>query len=213
MTIKERYRNIIDLLIQFKPLVKTELVYHNPFELLVATILSAQCSDKRVNIITPDLLRKYPDAKAFSQANYTEIFEAVKSCSYPNSKAKHLVEMSKMLVSEYDGNVPSEIDQLLELPGVGRKTANVILAVAFDKPAMAVDTHVFRVTARIGLTFNSKTPESTEKELIKHIPANLLNVAHNWFILHGRYICTARKPKCNECSIKNLCLYYSDSIK
>lgn len=213
MTQKERYKNIIGILEQYEPANKTELVFKTPYELLVAVILSAQCTDKRVNILTPVLLKQFPDAKKMSEASYKEVVDIIKSCSYPNSKARYLVEMSKMLVNRYKGKVPSDINDLLKLPGVGRKTANVILAVAFDKPAMAVDTHVFRVSARISLTVNSKTPETTEKELIKHIPENLLNIAHHWLILHGRYVCTSRKPKCNECQVQSFCLYYHNHIK
>lgn len=212
MSIEERYSKIIEIINHNKTILKTELKFNNPFELLVAVILSAQCTDKRVNIITPYLLKKYPSPEIMSTVNYNEIFELIKTCSYPNSKSKYLVEMSKTIVKEFDGKVPSSMDELLTIPGVGRKTANVILAVAFDKPAMAVDTHVFRVSNRIGLTTNSKTPEKTEKELLKYIPENLLNAAHHWLILHGRYICIARKPKCNECLINNYCSYFTSNF-
>jgi len=209
MNQKERYSKVIEYFKQNQPDAKTELVYNNPFELLVAVILSAQCTDKRVNIITPILLKKYPNPFKMSKAKFSDVFNIIKSCSYPNSKTKYLLDMSAMLVENYEGNVPSDINELLKIPGVGRKTANVILSVAFNKPAMAVDTHVFRVSERIGLTINSKTPETTENELVKYIPENLLNIAHHWLILHGRYVCIARKPKCNECGIKHLCLYFS----
>jgi len=209
MNQEERYFKVIEYFKQNQPDAKTELVYNNPFELLVAVILSAQCTDKRVNIITPVLLKKYPNPLKMSKAKFSDVFNIIKSCSYPNSKTSYLLDMSAILVENYEGNVPSDINELLKIPGVGRKTANVILSVAFNKPAMAVDTHVFRVSERIGLTINSKKPESTENELVKHIPENLLNIAHHWLILHGRHVCVARKPKCNECGIKHLCLYFS----
>ena len=210
MTRKERFSKLIDVFIKNTSNVKTELIYKNPFELLVAVILSAQCTDKRVNMITPVLLKQFPNSESMSLARYSDVFNIIKSCTYPNSKSKYLVEMSKIIMKDYNGNIPSNIEDLLKIPGVGRKTANVLLAVAFDKPAMAVDTHVFRVANRIGLTINSKTPEATEKELVKYIPQNLLNTAHHWLILHGRYVCIARKPKCLECIISNYCLYFEN---
>ena len=205
MTKKERYGKIIEYFLAHNPNAETELIYHNPFELLVAVILSAQCTDKRVNMTTPELLRVFPDARRMAETTPDEIFEYIKSISYPNNKAKHLVNMSKMLVEKYGGEVPEDYDALLGLPGVGRKTANVIASVVWNKPKMAVDTHVFRVSNRIGLTQNSKTPYETEMELTKNIPEEYIPVAHHWLILHGRYVCTARNPKCSECGISALC--------
>jgi endonuclease III len=203
----ERFNNIIQWFQHNMPVAETELHYANPFELLVAVILSAQCTDKRVNQITPPLLQTYPNALAMSQAPVEAIFDLIKSCSYPNNKANHLSGMSKMLVERFKGEVPGTMDELQQLPGVGRKTANVIMSVAFDKPALAVDTHVFRVAARLGLTTNAKTPLETEKQLVKHIPQNLLPIAHHWLILHGRYVCVARKPKCEACGLVPFCKY------
>ena len=188
---------------------ETELDYQNPYQLLVAVILSAQCTDKRVNMITPALFEAYPTPEVMAAASPDEIYDYIRSCSYPNNKAKSLAGMAGKLVREFGGEVPSDIDSLLTIPGVGRKTANVILAVAFDQPAMPVDTHVFRVANRIGLTRNSKTPLETERELVKHIPAPLLSKAHHWLILHGRYVCVARKPKCESCGIREWCRYYA----
>ena len=191
------------------PAADTELVYQNPFELIVAVILSAQCTDKRVNIITPPLMEKYPDAESMAKAEPEEIFEYIKSCTYPNNKAKHLSGMSRMLVSEFGGLVPSEPVLLQRLPGVGRKTANVVASVVFRKPVIAVDTHVFRVSNRIGLVKNAKTPLSVEIQLTRQIPANLIHEAHHWLILHGRYICKARNPLCSKCGLSDFCKYYS----
>ena len=190
------------------PVAETELVYSNSFQLLVAVILSAQCTDKRVNIITPPLLAKYPTAEIMANASPELIFEFIKSCSYPNNKAKHLYGMARMLTNDFNGVVPQNIDELRKLPGVGRKTANVIAAIVFNKPVMPVDTHVFRVSARIGLSTNAKTPLETEKQLVRYIPKHLIPLAHHWLILHGRYICTARSPKCRECGISDYCKYY-----
>lgn len=213
MTKKERYKHIIAWFSEYVPVAETELNYKDPFSLLVAVILSAQCTDKRVNLITPPLLAKFPDAKAMKNARQEEIFEFIKSCSYPNNKAKHIKAMATMLHDVFNGIVPSDIRELQKLPGVGRKTANVIASVVFQKPAMAVDTHVFRVSERLGLTTGSKTPFETEMELIKYIPEKLIPLAHHWLILHGRYICLARKPKCNECGLKPWCKYYSKDSK
>lgn len=210
MTKKERFEKVIEYFKQARPIAETELDYNTPFELLVAVILSAQCTDKRVNMLTPALLERFPTAYEMAQASVEEVFEYIKSCSYPNNKAKHLVGMSKMLVEEFNENVPDDIKELQKLPGVGRKTANVIASVVFDKPALAVDTHVFRVSKRIGLTTNAKTPLETEKQLVKYIPEDLIPIAHHWLILHGRYVCIARKPKCEECGIKSYCKYYSN---
>ncbi len=207
MTKKERYSAVIAWFEKNMPVAETELHYSNPFELLVAVILSAQCTDKRVNMITPRLFHDYPTPEAMSVATPEVIFEYIRSVSYPNNKAKHLVGMAKMLVNQFGGEVPDNTDDLQKLPGVGRKTANVIASVVFNQPKMAVDTHVFRVAERIGLTTNSKNPLQTEKELVKHIPENLIPKAHHWLILHGRYVCIARKPKCSTCGLQNVCRY------
>lgn len=208
MTIKQRYKYIIDWFVENVPVAETELHYDDPFGLLVAVILSAQCTDKRVNMITPKLLADFPTAEIMAATNYEVIFDYICSVSYPNNKAKHLVGMAQKLMTDFGGIVPDDVDQLQTLPGVGRKTANVIASVIFDKPAMAVDTHVFRVSERMGLTTNSKNPLQTEQELVKYIPPELISKAHHWLILHGRYICLARKPKCNECGLTNWCRYY-----
>jgi endonuclease-3 len=213
MTKKERYEGVIDFFQKNMPVAETELDYTDPYELLVAVILSAQCTDKRVNIITPDFFMRFPNAEKLSEAEVAEVYEYIKTCSYPNNKAKHLVGMAKMLFNDFDNIVPSDIKELQKLPGVGRKTANVIASVVYNKPAMAVDTHVFRVSERIGLTYRSKTPLETEKQLVKNIPEELLPLAHHWLILHGRYICNARKPKCNNCGIKIYCRYYEKIVK
>jgi len=209
MTKKERFEHIINYFKKERPIAETELDYGTPFELLVAVILSAQCTDKRVNMITPALLERFPTAYEMSHASVEEIFEFIKSCSYPNNKAKHLSGMSKMLVEDFNEEVPDNINELQILPGVGRKTANVIASVVFDKPALAVDTHVFRVSARIGLTTNAKTPLETEKQLVKYIPEDLIPIAHHWLILHGRYVCIARKPKCESCGITEFCKFFT----
>jgi len=203
----ERYKGVIDYFRRAMPEAGTELRYGSPFQLLVAVVLSAQCTDKRVNLVTPALFEAYPDAVAMAAASEDEVYGYVKSVSYPRSKAKHLVGLSKMLVEEYGGVLPCDVDQLQRLPGVGRKTANVMAAVAFGQPAMPVDTHVFRVANRIGLTLNSKSPLQTERELVRHIPSELLSTAHHWLILHGRYVCQARKPKCDGCGIAAYCRY------
>jgi endonuclease III len=213
MTIRERFKRTIEYFLINQPIAETELTYNNPFELVVSVILSAQCTDKRVNIITPPLLERYPDAFSMAKATPDDIFEYIKSCSYPNSKAKHLSGMSRKLVSEFNGVLPSEPDLLQRLPGVGRKTAHVIASVVFKKPVMAVDTHVFRVSNRIGLVKNAKTPLSVEIQLSKNIPPELINKAHHWLILHGRYICKARKPLCSQCGIRDFCKYYTEIVK
>lgn len=210
---KDRYKLVLEWFKVNNPLAETELNYSNPFELLVAVILSAQCTDKRVNIVTEKLFSMYPDAFSMSRASIDEVFLVIRSISYPNNKAKHLVGMANMLLEKFGGKVPSEISDLIQLPGVGRKTANVIASVVFDKPAMAVDTHVFRVSNRIGLTTNAKTPLETEKQLMKYIPTELVAISHHWIILHGRYICTARSPKCISCGIKNYCKFYNSQNK
>lgn len=208
MTNKERFTAVIEYFRQHMPIAETELNYSNPYELLVAVILSAQCTDKRVNMLTPALFEAYPTAQDMALALPEEIFPYIKSCSYPNNKAKHLAGMARMLTKEFEGIVPDDIKLLQKLPGVGRKTANVIASVVYEKPALAVDTHVFRVAARLGLTHNAKTPLETEKQLVKYIPEDLLAIAHHWLILHGRYICVARAPKCSKCGLQNLCKYY-----
>ena len=206
---KERFRLVIDYFLEHRPEAETELVYLNPYQLIVAVILSAQCTDKRVNIITPDFYRKFPDPATLAVSSQEEVYEVIKSCTYPNNKAKNLIGMAKVLIKNFDGILPSDIDKLQTLPGVGRKTANVLASVIFNKPAMAVDTHVFRVAARIGLTVNAKTPFQTEMQLVKYIPENLISLAHHWLILHGRYICIARKPKCQQCGLTMFCKYFS----
>ena len=212
MTIKERYRRVLEIFEATMPVAETELNYENPYQLLVAVILSAQCTDKRVNMITPALFEAFPTAEDMAKATPEEIYPYIRSVSYPNNKSKSLAGMAKMLVEEYGGEVPSDIDRLMALPGVGRKTANVILAVVYNRAAMAVDTHVFRVSERIGLTTGSKTPLTTEKTLMCHIPAEIVPKAHHWLILHGRYICKARKPECMECPLTQVCRYYTTNI-
>ncbi|MCK9413190.1 MAG: endonuclease III [Prolixibacteraceae bacterium] len=203
---KEICDKVIEWFQQNMPVAETELHYHDPFQLLVAVILSAQCTDKRVNLITPALFQCFPTAAKMAEVEPEEVFEEIKSCSYPNNKAKNLVGMARMLITDFQGTVPEEMEELIKLPGVGRKTANVILSVVFNKPAMAVDTHVFRISARLGLTVNSKTPEDTERQLVKLFPPELLPVAHHWLILHGRYVCIARKPLCQQCGLEQWCL-------
>lgn len=209
MTIKQRYEAIIAYFQQSMPVAESELNYENPFQLLVAVILSAQCTDKRVNLTTPALFEAYPSAEAMAEATAEEIFPYIRSISYPNNKARHLAAMARMLVAEFGGEVPSDLKELQRLPGVGRKTANVIGAVIWQQEVMPVDTHVFRVSARIGLTRGAKTPLQTELQLGRHIPSHLLPIAHHWLILHGRYVCTARSPKCAKCGIHAWCSYFS----
>ena len=204
----ELFERVIDYFQKEMPIAETELEYKNPYELLVAVILSAQCTDKRVNQITPDLLKRFPTPEKLAEVESYEVFDYIRSCSYPNNKAKHLVGMAQMLVNDFGGQVPDDIDELQKLPGVGRKTANVIASVVFNKPAMAVDTHVFRVSARIGLTINSKTPLETERQLVEYFPEELLPLAHHWLILHGRYTCLARSPKCEKCGLTSICNFY-----
>ncbi|MGQ1888892.1 endonuclease III [Thermophagus sp. OGC60D27] len=208
MTRKERFQKITDWFQENMPVAETELHYSNPFELLVAVILSAQCTDKRVNMITPKVFEKWPSHLEMAEATPEEVLDVIKSCSYPNNKSKHLVGMAKMLRDEFNGVVPDDIKELQKLPGVGRKTANVIASVVFQKPAMAVDTHVFRVSARLGLTHNAKTPLEAEKQLVNYLPEKLIPIAHHWLILHGRYVCLARKPKCDQCGLKQWCKYF-----
>lgn len=213
MTRKERYKRTINYFIESMPVAETELVYKNPFELVVAVILSAQCTDKRVNMIVPGLLEKYPDPGSMAKADPDDIFQYIKSCSYPNNKARHLSGMAKTLVAEFNGVVPSEPDLLQRLPGIGRKSANVIASVIYRKPVMAVDTHVFRVSVRLGLVRNAKTPLQAEMQLSQHIPLKLMHQAHHWLILHGRYVCKARRPLCDQCGLTGICRYYCEIHK
>ena len=208
MSRRERFEKIIDYFSTHMPVAETELEYTNPYEMIVSTILSAQCTDKRVNMTTPALFKKFPTVQSLAKSTPEKVFPLIKSISYPNNKSKHLVGMAKMLVNDFGGVVPSNVDELQKLPGVGRKTANVVASVVYKKPAMAVDTHVFRVSARIGLTVNAKNPFQTEMQLVKYIPEDKIAIAHHWLILHGRYVCTARNPKCSECGIKEFCKFY-----
>jgi endonuclease-3 len=210
---RERFKQVISWFIENMPVAETELEYRDPYQLLVAVILSAQCTDKRVNMITPVFFNHFPDVKTLAASDPDVIFEHIKSCSYPNNKARHLSGMAKKLIEDFDGVIPSDVTELQKLPGVGRKTANVIASVAFGLPAMAVDTHVFRVAERIGLTSNSKSPLQTERELVKHIPEKLISRAHHWLILHGRYICKARRPLCEKCGINKYCRYYKKNME
>lgn len=210
MTRQERYDGILGYFRTERPVAETELEYGNPYELLVAVILSAQCTDKRVNLTTPAFFSAFPDIYSLAAANDREVFPFIKSISYPNNKAKHLVGMARKLVSSFHGKLPSSVEDLMELPGVGRKTANVIASVVFNIPAIAVDTHVFRVAARTGMTSGAKTPAQAEKQLVKFIPEEELAIAHHWFILHGRYICLARSPRCEICGIQRWCKYYKN---
>jgi len=209
MTKKERYQFVIDYFQKNSPAPETELMYDNPYELLVAVILSAQCTDKRVNMTTPAIFEKYPDLKSLSKATFDELFPFIKSISYPNNKTKHLIGMAKKVEDEFNGKIPMTVDELMQLPGVGRKTANVITSVIDKQPNFAVDTHVFRVSKRIGLVSQSaSTPFAVEKELIKNFPTELIHKAHHWLILHGRYICVARSPKCDQCGLRPACRYF-----
>ncbi len=205
MTVKQRYEGVISTFQEIMPEPKTELHYDTPFHLLLAVILSAQCTDKRINMVTPALFERYPDPAALAASTEEEVFEYIKSVTFPNNKSRHLIKAARVLTEEFGGEMPTDIDNLMKLPGVGRKTANVMLSVVWNKAAMAVDTHVFRVSNRIGLTNNSKTPLETEKTLVKHIPEELIARAHHWLILHGRYVCKARKPECLECRIQPYC--------
>lgn len=205
----ERYKLVLDYFEKNNPSAVTELSYKNPYQLLVAVILSAQCTDKRVNLVTPALFDKYPNANELALAHIDEIFSLIRSINYPNNKAKHLSGMAKMLVHDFQNVVPSEIGELQKLPGVGRKTANVIASVVYNKAAMAVDTHVFRVANRIGLTTNAKNPLQSENQLVKFIPKEKIAIAHHWLILHGRYVCIARSPKCASCELKVFCKYFA----
>jgi endonuclease-3 len=209
MTKKERYQFVIDYFEKNVPVAETELIYYNPYELLVAVILSAQCTDKRVNLTTPAIFEKFPDVYALSKTSFDELFPFIKSISYPNNKTKHLIGMAQKVVNDFGGKIPMTVDELIQLPGVGRKTANVITSVIDQQPNMAVDTHVFRVSKRLGLVSQSaNTPLAVEKELIKYIPQELIHKSHHWLILHGRYICQARNPKCWQCGLRTICPYY-----
>ena len=207
MTTKERYSGILEWFGENVPKAESELNYTNPYELLVAVILSAQCTDKRVNIVTPPLFDRFPTPQALSEATFEEVFSYIKSISYPNNKAKHLIGMAQMLVQEFKCTVPSDLDALQRLPGVGRKTANVIASIVYDKPVIAVDTHVFRISRRLGLS-KGESVEKVEEDLTKNIPEHLRAISHHWLILHGRYICTAKKPKCEECGLSPWCKSY-----
>lgn len=213
MTKKERYKFVIDWFQENMPVAETELLYDNAYQLLVAVILSAQCTDKRVNMTTPEIFARYPDPGSLSKATFDELFPLIKSISYPNNKTKHLIGMAQMLMEKFNGEVPHTVEELVQLPGVGRKTANVITSVIDAQPNMAVDTHVFRVSARIGLTTNAKTVLQAEQQLVKNIPEELIHIAHHWLILHGRYICVARRPKCGQCGLKPACKYYQTDMK
>lgn len=208
MTKKDRYQFVIDYFSEHAPDAETELFYDNPYQLLVAVILSAQCTDKRVNMTTPAIFEQYPGPEALAEATFEELFPLIRSISYPNNKTKHLIGMAQMLIQDFNGEVPMTVNELIKLPGVGRKTANVITSVIDNQPNMAVDTHVFRVSARLGLTTRAKTVLQAELQLIKYFPKELIHKAHHWLILHGRYICLARSPKCGECGLKSICLYY-----
>jgi len=204
----ERYQHFVEYFSKHQPKPVTELHYGNPFQLLIAVILSAQCTDKRINQVTPALFARYPTPESLAASSADEVFTYIRSVSYPNNKAKHLVGMANMLVNDFHGEVPSEVNDLQKMPGVGRKTANVIASIIYDAPAMAVDTHVFRVSNRIGLTTNATTPLATEKQLVKYLPQEVIGIAHHWLILHGRYICVARNPKCEICPLTWFCKYY-----
>jgi len=211
---KERYKAFVDYFSEHMPIAETELNYENTFQLLVAVVLSAQCTDKRINMVTPALFRDFPTAFHLSSATFEELFPYIKSVSYPNNKTKHLIGLGKMIVEEFDGKIPETVDELVKLPGVGRKTANVITSVVWNQPNMPVDTHVFRVSRRIGLVpMAAKTPLDVEKHLIRHLPKEVVHKAHHWLILHGRYVCLARRPKCESCPISYMCKYYEKAQK
>jgi endonuclease-3 len=208
LTKKERYQKVIAYFETYRPFAETELEYRTPYELIVSVILSAQCTDVRVNLITPAFFKKFPNENALAVAKENEVYELIKSCSYPNNKTKNLIGMASTLLEKFHGLVPDDVEELQKLPGVGRKTANVIASVVYNKPAMAVDTHVFRVSSRIGLTTNAKNPLEAERQLVRHIPEEKISLAHHWLILHGRYVCKSRKPLCEECGLTGICMYY-----
>ncbi len=209
---KERFKRFVEYQLENHPEVDTELNYENPFQLIIAVSLSAQCTDKRVNMVTPALFKDFPTPEVLANTSFEELFPYIKSISYPNNKTKHLIGMAKMLVEDFNNEIPSDIKELQKLPGVGRKTANVVASVIYNQPAMAVDTHVFRVANRMGLTTNAKTPLESEKQLVKYIPTELISKAHHWLILHGRYVCLARRPKCETCEMKDFCKYYEKTF-
>ena len=213
MTTAERYRIVLDHFRQQQPDAETELLYDSPYQLLVAVILSAQCTDKRVNLTTPAIFEQYPDAASLARATFEDLFPLIRSISYPNNKTRHLIGMAQKVMSDFNGEIPMTVEDLVKLPGVGRKTANVITSVIDQQPNMAVDTHVFRVSARLGLTRNAKTPLQAEQQLIKHIPKELVHKAHHWLILHGRYVCTARKPACDACPLAHICPWLAKARK
>ncbi|MCU7551711.1 endonuclease III [Chitinophagaceae bacterium LB-8] len=213
MTRKERYKEVIEYFTKAMPEAETELNFENTYQLLVAVILSAQCTDKRVNMTTPALFQKYPNLDRLSKAEYDDVFDLIKSISFPGNKSRHLIGMAQMVMEKFGGTIPMTVEELVQLPGVGRKTANVITSVIDNQPNMAVDTHVFRVSARIGLTVNAKTPLATEQQLVSFVPTDLVYKFHHWLILHGRYTCLARKPKCTECGLTQICKYYNKTIK
>jgi endonuclease-3 len=213
MTTLQRYKIALDYFKEHQPDAETELLYDSPYQLLVAVILSAQCTDKRVNMTTPAIFERYPTAESLSEASFEDLFPLIRSISYPNNKTKHLIGMGKMVMADFKGEIPMTVESLVKLPGVGRKTANVITSVIDQQPNMAVDTHVFRVSARLGLTRNAKNPLQAEKQLIKHIPEEMVHKAHHWLILHGRYTCTARKPDCEKCGLKEICRYFEKTQK
>lgn len=212
MTRKERFQYCIDYFREHAPDAATELLYDNPYQLLVAVVLSAQCTDKRVNMTTPALFARYPDLESLAAADEESLFPLIRSISYPNNKTKHLLGLARMLVNDFGGQIPMSVTDLVKLPGVGRKTANVITSVLDNQPNMAVDTHVFRVSARIGLTHNARTPLETEKQLVKHLPTEYISIFHQWLILHGRYICIARRPRCEQCGLRKICRFYQKNI-
>lgn len=213
MTKEALFKYVLDYFEQKMPDAQTELKYNSTYELLCAVMLSAQCTDVRVNKITPEFFERFPSAEVLKEASVEEIFEYIRSCSYPNNKAKHLKGMATMLIDDFDNIVPQEVDELQKLPGIGRKSANVIASVVFNKPSLAVDTHVFRVANRIGLAVDAKTPRQVEDQLVKYIPEKLIPIAHHWLILHGRYVCMARKPKCEQCGLTQVCKYYNTTVK
>jgi len=213
MTKKERYKYVIDWFQQHMPVAETELHYGNPYELLVAVILSAQCTDKRVNIVTPELFKQFPTPELLAKAEFEDIEPLIRSVTFANNKTRHLMGMAKMLVENYDSEVPDTVEELVKLPGVGRKTANVITSVIFEQPNMAVDTHVFRVSARLGLTTNAKNVLQAERQLVANIPEELIHKAHHWLILHGRYTCVARRPKCERCGLTSICKFYKSDMR
>jgi endonuclease-3 len=210
---EERFKRVIEYFKENRPQAETELVYLTPYQLTVAVILSAQCTDKRVNIITPPFFQRFPDVQSLANAQTEEVFELIRSCSYPNNKTKSLIGMARAIVENHNGMLPSDIDEMQKIPGIGRKTANVLASVIFDQPALAVDTHVFRVSARLGLTTDARTPLQTEEQLVKFIPENLRSIAHHWLILHGRYTCIARNPKCEACGLTDVCKFFLSKKK